>query len=132
MMNREGELLFRPGTLVLLFFIAVFGFAVFNWAANNVIASVEKSGDEGTQAIDCSELDAKVIAISEANNRTKVSFVINKEVEEVYVLAVSPDGSNTTETVNYPETGEINSVNMGIEDVSSASVSTSLCESGLE
>lgn len=128
----KGALLFKPGTIIMMFFIAIFGFVVFNWASDNVIDSVGDSGDQATQAIECSRLETELIDTVSSGNSTQVSYIINKDVEEVYVAAESSNGHTDTVTDDEPVAGELNFVNIDLADVSSVSISTPVCDGSLQ
>lgn len=128
----KGALLFKPGTIIMMFFIAVFGFVVFNWASDNVIDSVGDSGDQATQALECSRLETELIDTVEAGNSTQISYIINMDIEEVYIAAESSNGDTVTATDDGPVAGELNSVNIDLDDVTSVSISTPICDNSLQ
>ncbi|MFB6143995.1 MAG: hypothetical protein ABEJ98_01665 [Candidatus Nanohaloarchaea archaeon] len=128
----KGALLFKPGTLILMFFIAVFGLVVFNWASDSVTDSVDSSTRKGTQAIKCSDLKMEVVDTISAENSTELVFVVNKKLKSVYVIAKSSSGANVTEKVENPSPGDLNLVNVSLSDVESVSLRTPLCDTALE
>lgn len=130
-MERQGALLFKPGTLIMFFFIAVFGFIVFNWASGTVTDSVDDSGQQGQTAIECSNLKTEVLDINKAENGSRISFIVNKQLEEVYILAKSSNGDNITRTVEEPVVGDINHLNVDLRDISAVSIETPLCETSI-
>lgn len=131
-MNAEGAMTSRPETLVMMLFVGVFGILIFSWASNNLMSSVKDSGERGSRAVECSEFKAEVVDINPSENSTEISFIINKEVEQVYVLAETAEGVNTTESVESPSVGDINTLDVGLTDISSVSLSTSLCDTALQ
>lgn len=129
---RKGSLLFKPGTIITMFFIAVLGVLVLNWASENVIDSVDNSGDQATHAIRCSNIETEVVDSVTFGNTTEISYIINTDVEKVYVAAESSEGFTDTSIDTEPVAGELNSVEVELDNVSSFSVSTPLCDSSLQ
>ena len=90
--------MFKPGTLVLILLIAVFGFFVYNWISGSVTDTGDQVIQDQSNAIECSRLDVDFLNLSYSENSTRVSFRVNRDIE--HLSARFEGGKNTTVQVH--------------------------------
>ncbi|PSH01631.1 MAG: hypothetical protein BRC27_01515 [Nanohaloarchaea archaeon SW_10_44_10] len=95
---RKGQFMFKPGTLVLMLFIAVFGFLVYNWISGSVTDTGDQVIQDQSSAIECSRLDVDFLDLSYSENSTRISFRVNRDIE--HLSARFEGGKNTTVQVH--------------------------------
>jgi hypothetical protein len=78
-------MMFRPGTVLLIIFIAGFGFFVYNWATGSIDSTGDKALDEQKKAIECSQLTADFLRFGEEGNSTRITFQLTQDVETAEV-----------------------------------------------
>lgn len=78
----------KPGTVLIVVFIAVLGFFVYSWSADSITNTGDKTLQEQQNVIDCSKLDIEIMDFSPQDNVTKVSFSSNQETENVSAVFV--------------------------------------------
>lgn len=81
----RGQLLFRPGTVLLVIFIALFGYFVFSWASGSISGTGQQALQSQEEALDCSRLDVDFLGLTDDSNSTTVSFQVNMDVDDVKV-----------------------------------------------
>ncbi|PSG99994.1 MAG: hypothetical protein BRC28_01750 [Nanohaloarchaea archaeon SW_4_43_9] len=95
---RKGQFMFKPGTLVLMLFIAVFGFFVYNWISGSVTDTGDQVIQDQSNTIECSRLDVDFLDLSYSENSTRISFRVNRDIE--HLSASFKGGRNTTVQVH--------------------------------
>lgn len=78
----------KPGTVLIVLFIALLGFFVYNWAADSITETGDTTLQEQQNVLGCSELDIEIMDFSPQENVTKASFSSNQETENVSVVFV--------------------------------------------
>jgi hypothetical protein len=81
----KGQLAFKPGTILLLVFIAVFGLFVYNWASSSVGETGNQTIEDQAEALECSRLSVEFLNFRQESNFTSVSFQFNQPVETANV-----------------------------------------------
>lgn len=71
----------KPGTVLLIFFIAVFGLFVFNWSSGSIQDTGEEALEDQRSAIDCSNLEIDFVQFNSFNGSTQLLFRLNQDVE---------------------------------------------------
>lgn len=71
----------KPGTVLLIFFIAAFGLFVFNWTSGSIQDTGEEALEDQRSAIDCSNLEIDFVQFNSFNGSTQLLFRLNQDVE---------------------------------------------------
>lgn len=122
----KGQLKFKPGTILLFFFIAGFGFFMYNWVSGSIQATGEESLNDQSSAIQCSGIDVDFIEFREENSSTVLTFQVNQDADRA---DVSFRGErNSSVRIEGVENGAIQTAQVNGTGYSNAYVMVGGCE----
>ena len=124
-MKDKGAAFLRPGTLLMFFIIAAFGFGMYNWASSNLTETRSDSLDSQSSALVCSNLEISNAGLYESDGHVDLYFETNSDVEEVNI---DFQGDRTvTRTVRLVQENRIESVSANVSEFSSVSLTVPDC-----
>lgn len=118
----------KPGTVLLVFFIAVFGFFVFNWTSGSIQDTGEDALEDQQTAIDCSNLEIDFVQFNSFNGSTQLLFRLNQDIETA-AIGFRGSQNDTVRIVNINET-DLNRAVVNGTAYDNVVVRTGVCDQG--
>ncbi len=124
-MKDKGELLLKPGTLIIFVFIGLLGLGMYFWVNSSLDDTREDSFEDQSDAITCSNIKISNEGIQTSGDRITVFFESNTDLERV---DLNFEGDrNVSKTVNVVEANRIYSSTANMSDYSKILLKTPDC-----
>jgi len=115
-MGWGNDFLVKPGTAMMIIFIAAFGIMMFTWTSNYFTTQGESSQEKQENVLDCSSLEISIVDIEQKNSSVEAFFRSNKKVDRIYV---NFEGArNVTKLVNDISPGSLQTASANLSNAS--------------
>lgn len=120
----RGQLNFKPGTIILFFFIAIAGYAIYTLVSGNMYDIGESASEDRDSVLKCSELDIEFLDVGESGENISIFFRSNRDLSGV---EIGFKESNTTRLVEDVEAGEMYNATLNVSSYSNIFIETDEC-----
>lgn len=120
----KGQFKFKPGTVVLFFFIAIVGYTSYTLVAGNLHEIGTSTSEERESVMQCSELNIEFVDVNQFDEQVQIFFRSNKDLSGVNI---GFDGSNTTRLVEDVRANTLYNTTVNISDYSNIYIETDRC-----
>ncbi|MFB6208740.1 MAG: hypothetical protein ABEJ56_01230 [Candidatus Nanohaloarchaea archaeon] len=125
-----GRTMFKPGTILLFFIIAVFGYMLFTWSSGNINEIGETANRQQNKTFDCAGIETEFVRVESSGSNVSVFFRINRKVEKAAAKIVGD--RNVTENYEDVPKSSLQKIYGNVGDFRYVRVTTGRCDQVFE